>query len=119
MATKKRVEEEEKEIVPAWTGMPIEVHIRRHTQFILVILFVLYLAVTTSPEGELWLFSGYTQFAITLLVWVPGVRWAENEGHLEKYNLDLVWGRSFIMWRTNAGKDFIELIAQYLSLIHN
>ena len=107
------VTEEEEKIEPTWTGMPIEVHIRRHAQFILVILFILYLAVTTSPEGEFWLFSGYTQFAITLLIWVPGVRWAENEGHLEKYNLDLVWGRSFIMWRTNAGKDFIEWLAQY------
>ena len=107
------VEDEEEEILPKLTGMPIEVHIRRHTQFILIILFILYLAVTTSPEGELWLFSGYTQFAITLLIWVPGVRWAENEGHLKKYNLDLVWGRSFIMWRTNAGKDFIEWLAQY------
>ena len=107
------VTEEEEKIEPTWTGMPIEVHIRRHAQFILIILFILYLAVTTSPEGELWLFSGYIQFAITLLIWVPGVRWAENEGHLEKYNLDLVWGRSFIMWRTNAGKDFIEWLAQY------
>ncbi|HIC61313.1 MAG TPA: hypothetical protein EYO72_01025, partial [Marine Group III euryarchaeote] len=43
------VEDEEKEILPELTGMPIEVHIRRHTQFILIILFILYLAVTTSP----------------------------------------------------------------------
>ena len=107
------VTEEEEKIEPAWTGMPIEVHIRRHAQFILIILFILYLAVTTSPEGELWLFSGYTQFAIALLIWVPGVRWAENEGHLKKYNLDLVWGRSFIMWRTDWGKRFIERISQY------
>ena len=107
------VTEEEEKIEPVWTGMPIEVHIRRHLQFILVILFVLYLAIRTAPEGESWLFSGYTQFAILLLIWVPGVRWAQNEGRLEQYNLDLVWGRSFIMWRTDAGKDFIEWLAQY------
>ena len=95
------------------TGLPIEVHIRRHFQFILVVLFVLFLAIRTSPEGESWLFSGYTQFAVLLLIWVPGMRWAQNEGHLEKYNLDLVWGRSFVMWRTDAGKDFIEWLAQY------
>lgn len=118
MATKKKeteVEavEEEVEIIPKLTGLPIEVHIRRHFQFILVVLFVLFLAIRTSPEGESWLFSGYTQFAVLLLIWVPGMRWAQNEGHLEKYNLDLVWGRSFVMWRTDAGKDFIEWLAQY------
>ncbi len=118
MATKKKeteVEavEEEVEILPKLTGLPIEVHIRRHFQFILVVLFVLFLAIRTSPEGESWLFSGYTQFAVLLLIWVPGMRWAQNEGHLEKYNLDLVWGRSFVMWRTDAGKDFIEWLAQY------
>ena len=118
MATKKKeteVEavEEEVEILPKLTGLPIEIHIRRHFQFILVVLFVLFLAIRTSPEGESWLFSGYTQFAVLLLIWVPGMRWAQNEGHLEKYNLDLVWGRSFVMWRTDAGKDFIEWLAQY------
>tara|TARA_B100000029_G_scaffold3726_1_gene4416 strand:- start:296 stop:2428 length:2133 start_codon:yes stop_codon:yes gene_type:complete len=118
MATKKKeteVEavEEEVEILPKLTGLPIEVHIRRHFQFILVVLFVLFLAIRTSPEDESWLFSGYTQFAVLLLIWVPGMRWAQNEGHLEKYNLDLVWGRSFVMWRTDAGKDFIEWLAQY------
>ena len=118
MATKKKeteVEavEEEVEILPKLTGLPIEVHIRRHFQFILVVLFVLFLAIRTSPEGESWLFSGYTQFAVLLLIWVPGMIWAQNEGHLEKYNLDLVWGRSFVMWRTDAGKDFIEWLAQY------
>ena len=118
MATKKKeteVEavEEEVEILPKLTGLPIEIHIRRHFQFILVVLFVLFLAIRTSPEGESWLFSGYTQFAVLLLIWVPGMRWAQNEGHLEKFNLDLVWGRSFVMWRTDAGKDFIEWLAQY------
>ena len=36
MATKKNesVEEEEEEILPELTGMPIEVHIRRHKRFI-------------------------------------------------------------------------------------
>ena len=118
MATKKKeteVEavEEEVEILPKLTGLPIEIHIRRHFQFILVVLFVLFLAIRTSPEDESWLFSGYTQFAVLLLIWVPGMRWAQNEGHLEKFNLDLVWGRSFVMWRTDAGKDFIEWLAQY------
>ena len=105
--------EEEEKIQADWTGMPIEVHVRRHFQFILVVLFVLYLAIKTSPEDESWLFSGYTQFAILLLIWVPGMRWAQNEGHLEKFNLDLVWGRSFVMWRTDAGKKFIENISKY------
>ena len=105
--------EEEENIQADWTGMPIEVHVRRHFQFILVVFFVLYLAIKTSPEDESWLFSGYTQFAILLLIWVPGMRWAQNEGHLEKYNLDLVWGRSFVMWRTDAGKKFIENISKY------
>ena len=71
MATKKKeteVEavEEEVEILPKLTGLPIEVHIRRHFQFILVVLFVLFLGIRTSPEGESWLFSGYTQFAVLL-----------------------------------------------------
>lgn len=105
--------EEEENIQADWTGLPIEVHIRRHFQFILVVLFVLFLAIRTSPEGESWLFSGYTQFAVLLLIWVPGMRWAQNEGHLEKFNLDLVWGRSFVMWRTDAGKKFIENISKY------
>jgi len=107
------VTEEEENIQADWTGLPIEVHIRRHSQFILVLLFVLFLAIRTSPEGESWLFSGYTQFAVLLLIWVPGMRWAQNEGHLEKFNLDLVWGRSFVMWRTDAGKKFIENISKY------
>ena len=41
------------------------------------------------------------------------MRWAQNEGHLEKFNLDLVRGRSFVMWRTDAGKKFIENISKY------
>ena len=105
--------EEEENIQADWTGLPIEVHIRRHFQFILVLLFVLFLAIRTSPDDESWLFSGYTQFAVLLLIWVPGMRWAQNEGHLEKFNLDLVWGRSFVMWRTDAGKKFIENISKY------
>ena len=105
--------EEEENIQADWTGLPIEVHIRRHSQFILVLLFVLFLAIRTSPDDESWLFSGYTQFAVLLLIWVPGMRWAQNEGHLEKFNLDLVWGRSFVMWRTDAGKKFIENISKY------
>ena len=99
MATKKETEavEEEREILPELTGMPIEVHIRRHIQFILVLTFCLYL--------------GWYTFVLCLIAWVTGVRWAENEGYLQKYNMDLVWGRSFLMWRTDWGKDFIERIS--------
>jgi membrane-associated protease RseP (regulator of RpoE activity) len=103
MATKEKeteteTVEEEQEILPKLTGMPIEVHIRRHIQFILVLTFCLYL--------------GWYTFALCLVAWVTGVRWAENEGHLQKYNMDLVWGRSFLMWRTDWGKGFIEKISQ-------
>ena len=99
MATKntkdeKRQTEEEEQIMPELTGMAIEVHIRRHIQFIFILTFCLYL--------------GWYLFVAFLIAWVTGVRWAENEGHLQKYNLDLVWGRSFIMWRTDWGKKFIE-----------
>ncbi len=90
--------EEEKEILPELTGMPIEVHFRRHIRFIFFILFCLYL--------------GWYTFALMLVAWVTGVRWAENEGHLQKYDMDLVWGRSFLMWRTDWGKGFIEKISQ-------
>ena len=55
MATKKKeteVEavEEEVEILPKLTGLPIEVHIRRHFQFILVVLFVLFLGASYNPR---------------------------------------------------------------------
>ncbi len=92
-------EKDEKPIEPILTGMPVEVHIRRHFQLILVTTFFVVL--------------GYFTFALFVLTWVTGVRWAQNEGHLEKYNLDLVWARSFIMWRTDMGKQFIERISQY------
>ena len=90
--------EEEREILPKLTGMPIEVHIRRHIQFILILTFCLYL--------------GWYTFALFLIAWVTGVRWAENEGYLQQYNMDLVWGRSFLMWRTDWGKGFIEKVSQ-------
>ena len=90
--------EEEQEILPKLTGMPIEVHIRRHIQFILILTFCLYL--------------GWYTFVLFLIAWVTGVRWADNEGYLQKYNMDLVWGRSFLMWRTDWGKGFIERISQ-------
>ena len=93
-----QTEEEEKEILPELTGLPIEVHIRRHSQFIIVLTFCLYL--------------GWYLFAAFLLAWVTCVRWAENEGYLQKYNMDLVWGRSFLMWRTDWGKNFIEKISK-------
>jgi|TARA_B110000881_G_scaffold121722_1_gene106833 membrane-associated protease RseP (regulator of RpoE activity) len=91
--------EEAEAIKPDFTGLPIEVHIRRHFQFIVIL--------------SICLFLGYLVFALTLLAWVTAVRWADNEGHLVKYNLELVWGRSFIMWRTDWGKDFIEKLAYY------
>lgn len=100
MATKKNetIEEEEEEILPKLTGMPIEVHIRRHRRFLLFLVFCLYL--------------GWYSFALFLIAWITGVRWAENEGYLQKYKMDLVWGRSFLMWRTDWGKDFIERVSQ-------
>ena len=91
--------EEVKPIEPDFSGLPIEIHIRRHFQFIVIL--------------SICLFLGYFVFALTLLAWVTSVRWADNEGHLAKYNLELVWGRSFIMWRTDWGKDFIENLSQY------
>lgn len=91
--------EEVKPIEPDFSGLPIEIHIRRHFQFIVIL--------------SICLFLGYFVFALTLLAWVTAVRWADNEGHLAKYNLELVWGRSFIMWRTDWGKDFIENLSQY------
>jgi len=92
------VAEEEEKIEPTLTGMPIEVHIRRHSQFLLVLTFCFYL--------------GWYTFALCLIAWITGARWAENEGHLERYNMDLVWGRSFLMWRTDWGKKFIEKISK-------
>ena len=93
-----QTEEVEKEILPELTGLPIEVHIRRHIQFIFVLTFCIYL--------------GWYLFAAFLLAWVTGVRWADNEGYIEKYNMDLVWGRSFLMWRTDWGKNFIEKVSK-------
>jgi len=92
------VAEEEEKIEPTLTGMPIEVHLRRHSQFLIVLTFCLFL--------------GWYTFALFLIAWITGARWAENEGHLEKYKMDLVWGRSFLMWRTDWGKNFIERISQ-------
>ena len=90
--------EEEVEILPELTGMPAEVHVRRHIKLIFFLLFCLYL--------------GWYSFALFIAAWVTAVRWADNEGYLAKYNMDLVWGRSFLMWRTDWGKDFIEKISQ-------
>ena len=95
--TETKTVEEEQEILPKLTGMPIEVHIRRHIQFILILTFCLYL--------------GWYTFVLFLIAWVTSVRWADNEGYLQKYNMDLVWGRSFLMWRTDWGKGFIEKIS--------
>ena len=90
--------EEEEKIEPTLTGMPIEVHIRRHSQFLIILTFCLFL--------------GWYTFALFLIAWITGVRWADNEGYLKKNNMELVWGRSFLMWRTDWGKDFIEKISQ-------
>ena len=91
-------EDDEKEILPELTGMPAEVHIRRHIKLIFFLLFCLSL--------------GWYSFVLFVAAWVTGVRWADNEGYLAKYNMDLVWGRSFLMWRTDWGKDFIEKVSQ-------
>ncbi|MDG1545495.1 MAG: site-2 protease family protein [Candidatus Poseidoniia archaeon] len=98
--------EEEEKIEPTLTGMPIEVHIRRHSQFLIVLTFCLFL--------------GWYTFALFLIAWITGARWAENEGYLEKYKMDLVWGRSFMMWRTDWGKEFIEKISDgtYISFVN-
>jgi len=93
------VAEEEEKIEPTLTGMPIEVHIRRHSQFLIVLTFCLFL--------------GWYTFALFLIAWITGARWADNEGYLERNNMELVWGRSFLMWRTDWGKDFIEKISKY------
>ena len=90
--------EEEEKIEPTLTGMPIEVHIRRHSQFLIILTFCLFL--------------GWYTFALFLIAWITGVRWADNEGYLEKNNMELVWGRSFLMWRTDWGKDFIEKVSK-------
>ena len=87
--------EEEEKIEPMLT--PID-YIRRHSQFLIVLTFCLFL--------------GWYTFALFLIAWITGARWAENEGYLEKYKMDLVWGRSFLMWRTDWGKNFIEKISQ-------
>ena len=91
--------EEEEKIEPTLTGMPIEVLIRRHSQFLIVLAFCLFL--------------GWYTFALFLIAWITGARWADNEGYLERNNMELVWGRSFLMWRTDWGKDFIEKISRY------
>ncbi len=90
--------EEEEKIEPTLTGMPIEVHIRRHSQFLIILTFCLFL--------------GWYTFALFLIAWITGARWADNEGYLERNNMELVWGRSFLMWRTDWGKDFIEKVSQ-------
>ena len=91
--------EEEEKIEPTLTGMPAEVLIRRHSQFLIVLTFCLFL--------------GWYTFALFLIAWITGARWADNEGYLERNNMELVWGRSFLMWRTDWGKDFIEKISKY------
>jgi membrane-associated protease RseP (regulator of RpoE activity) len=74
---------------------------------LLVFLLVLLLLGGFSPS------SGFTKFALLVAVWVTTLRWAQNEDRLEPLGLDLIWGRSFLMWRTDHGKRFIERMAQY------
>ncbi len=90
--------EEEEKIESTLTGTPAEVFIRRHSQFLIVLTFCFLL--------------GWYTFALFLIAWITGARWADNEGYLERNNMELVWGRSFLMWRTDWGKDFIEKISQ-------
>jgi len=92
------VAEEEEKIESTLTGTPAEVFIRRHSQFLIVLTFCFLL--------------GWYTFALFLIAWITGARWADNEGYLERNNMELVWGRSFLMWRTDWGKDFIEKISQ-------
>ena len=61
--------EEEEKIEPTLTGMPIEVHIRRHSQFLIILTFCLFL--------------GWYTFALFLIAWITGARGAANEGYLE------------------------------------
>ena len=91
--------EEKEKIEPTLTGVLAEVFIRRHSQFLIVLTFCLFL--------------GWYTFALFLIAWITGARWADNEGYLERNNMELVWGRSFLMWRTDWGKDFIEKISKY------
>ena len=65
--------EEEEKIEPTLTGMPIEVHIRRHSQFLIILTFCLLL--------------GWYTFALFLIAWITGARWADNEGYLERNNM--------------------------------
>ena len=71
--------EEEKKIEPTLTGMPIETLFRRHSQFLLVLAFCFFL--------------GWYTFALFLIAWVTGARWADNEGYLEKYNMELYFSK--------------------------
>ncbi len=36
--------------------------------------------------------SGHTRFALLAAVWVSGLCWAQNRGHLEPRGLDRIWG---------------------------
>ena len=83
-----------------------EAFLQAHWRLLVFLLVLLLL-------GGFSLDSGFTQFALLVAVWVTTLRWAQNEGRLEPLNLDLIWGRSFLMWRTERGKRFIERMAQH------
>ena len=83
-----------------------EAFLQAHWRLLVFLLVLLLL-------GGFSLGSGFTQFALLVAVWVTTLRWAQNEGRLEPLNLDLIWGRSFLMWRTARGKRFIERMARH------
>ena len=84
----------------------------RHWRFIVFVLLMLTMGLRTGDGVH----SGFTIFALVLLVWVPLVRYADRRGWLERLRCSLIWGRSFVMWRTDHGKRTIERLAQRRAL---
>ena len=84
----------------------LETVFNNHWRLILLVLFLLLLG-GFNPS------SGFTVFALFLVVWVISIRKLHEAGTLEKYDLDLIWGDSFLMWRTERGKDIIEKLSKY------
>ncbi len=88
------------------THLTFETLLHNHWRLILLVFFLLLLG-GFNPS------SGFTTFALFLTIWIISIRHFHNLGILEKYNLDLIWGRSFLMWRTERGKDVIEKLSKY------
>ena len=84
----------------------------QHWRFIVFVLLMLTMGLRTG-DG---IHSGFTVFALLLVVWVPLMRHAERRGWLERYRCSLIWGRSFLMWRTDHGKRSIEWLARRRAL---